>query len=61
MGFIADNGFVYVIDNDPNLLYRKILGAGGYGSVHEVLLALSRLTLRSTTRLRTWSDLEASS
>ena len=29
--------FDYVIDNDPNLHYKKILGAGGYGSVHEVI------------------------
>lgn len=40
MGFIADNSFGYATDNDPNLRYGKVLGAGGYGSVHEVLCRL---------------------
>jgi len=45
MGLAADNGFDYVTDNDPDLHYKKILGAGGYGSVHEVLgWLLMRLT-----------------
>ena len=37
MGFLGDNGFTYATDNDPKLQYKKVLGAGGYGSVHEVL------------------------
>jgi hypothetical protein len=33
----AKNGFDYATDHDPNLHYKKLLGAGGFGSVHEVL------------------------
>jgi len=29
--------FEYVIDNDPDLRYTRMLGAGACGSVHEVL------------------------
>jgi len=41
MGFLGDNGFTYVTDNDSKLYYKKALGAGGYGSVHEVLLCFN--------------------
>jgi hypothetical protein len=55
MGFIANNGFYYVKDNDPSLHYRKLLGAGGHGSVHEVLLPLFRgLSPRFTITLSRW-------
>jgi hypothetical protein len=29
--------FAYATDGDPDLKYIRKLGAGGYGSVHEVL------------------------
>ena len=31
------HGVRYVTDNDRNLGYRKKLGSGGFGTVHEVL------------------------
>jgi hypothetical protein len=55
MGFIANNGFYYVTDNDPSLHCRKLLGAGGHGSVHEVSPPLYRgLSLRSTIMMSRW-------
>jgi len=34
---MGDEPFGYTTDNDPTLEYRRKLGSGGYGTVHEVL------------------------
>ena len=36
-GDMAADGFGYVTDDDPSLEYKRQLGAGGFGTVHEVL------------------------
>jgi len=33
---MTSEGFDYATDNDPTLEYKKKLGSGGFGTVHEV-------------------------
>ena len=37
---MAEHDFSFATDNDPYLQYRRELGSGGFGSVHEVLSRL---------------------
>jgi hypothetical protein len=37
---MAGHDFSFATDNDPYLQYRRELGSGGFGSVHEVLSRL---------------------
>ena len=41
---MAGHDFSFATDNDPYLQYRRELGSGGFGSVHEVLSQLFNKT-----------------